>query len=174
MGPSPSRHHYARQGLYGDYARAGAGLALTVGPLAATGATGAGAYILVGLAAVFAAFGIRTFVRQHTAVVMDEEGVSTAGIRRVTVRWQGLRRVKLSYFSTRRDRQRGWMQLMLRGDTGMIRVDSSLEGFEALVARTAEVLNARGLKVSDTTAANFAAYGHVVPVAGLLGGEERE
>jgi hypothetical protein len=105
---------------------------------------------------------------------MDEEGVSTAGIRRVTVRWQGLRRVKLSYFSTRRDRQRGWMQLMLRGDTGMIRVDSSLEGFEALVARTAEVLNARGLKVSDTTAANFAAYGHVVPVAGLLGGEERE
>jgi hypothetical protein len=181
MEPVPSRHHYAKRSLYADYARAGVGLVLTLGPLALTGATGVAAYVLIGLAAVFALFGLRTLVRQHTEVAVDAEGVSTTGIRRVTVRWQGLRRVKLAYFSTRRgyfstrrDQQGGWMQLMLRGDTGTIRVDSQLDGFEALVARAAEALTDRGLKVSDTTAANFAAYGHVVPVAGLLGEERAE
>ncbi|MGF1624955.1 MAG: hypothetical protein ACFCVH_08725 [Alphaproteobacteria bacterium] len=164
-----SRHRYATPSLYGDYVRAGAGLLLTLGPLAATGATGIGAYVLVGLAAVFALFGLRTVQRQHTEVVADAEGISTRGVRRVTVRWDSLRTVKLSYFSTRRDRQRGWMQLMLRGDTGTIRVDSQLEGFEAVVDRAAAAINARGLRVADTTAANFAAYGLTVPVAGLLG-----
>jgi len=181
MEPVSSRHHYVRRALYGDYARAGVGLVLTLGPLALTGATGVAAYVLLGLAAVFGLFGLRTLVRQHTEVAVDAEGVSTTGMRHVTVRWEGLRRVKLAYFSTRRgyfstrrDQQGGWMQLMLRGDTGMIRVDSQLDGFEALVARAAEALTASGLKVSDTTAANFAAYGHAVPVAGLLGEERPE
>lgn len=168
----PSRHRYARQGLYGDYARTAAGLALTLGPLAITGATGIGAYVLVALAAVFALFGLRTLARQRAEVVLDAEGVSTAGMRRASVRWQELRSVKLAYFSTRRDRQRGWMQLTLRGDTGAVRVDSGLEGFEALVARAAQALNDSRLRVSDTSAANFAAYGHVVPVAGLLGEDD--
>jgi len=172
MEPVPTRHHYARQSVYGDYARTGVGLLLTLGPLAATGVTGVGAYVLSGLAAVFVLFGARTILRQHAEVTIDAEGVSTTGIRRATVRWGALRRVKLSYFSTRRDRQGGWMQLMLRGDTGLIRVDSQLEGFEVLLARAAEAVNAQGLRVADTTAANFAAYGLTVPIAGLLGDDD--
>lgn len=172
MDSSRERYRYQSQQLRGDYVRAGVGLLLTLGPLFATGATGVSAIVLLALAAVFAAFALRTFLRQHTEVICDAEGVSTTGLWRATVRWHGLRRVKLSYFSTRRDRQKGWMQLMLRGDTGTIRVDSQLEGFEALVARASAALNEHGLRVNDVTASNFASYGHAVPTAGLLGDDD--
>lgn len=171
---APSRHHYDKRALYGDYGRTVAGLLLTLGPLLATGATGVAAAILGGLAALFALFGIRTYLRQRAEVVVDAAGISTSGMRRVTVRWNELRRVKLSYFSTRRDRQRGWMQLILRGDSGTIRVDSQLDDFDTVVARAADAVTAADLKVSDTSAANFAAYGHTVPTAGLLGDDAAE
>lgn len=169
---APSRHHYEKQGLYGDYVRAAAGLLLTLGPVFATGATGTAAVILYGLAALFALFAIRTWLRQRTQVVVDSAGISTSGMRHVTVRWNALQRVKLSYFSTRRDRQRGWMQLILRDDSATVRVDSQLTDFDEVIARTAEALVAGGLRVNETTAANFAAYGHDVPVSGLLGEDE--
>lgn len=172
MDPVRERYRYQSQHLRGDYIRAGVGLLLTLGPLFATSATGVSAIVLLVLAAVFAAFALRTLMRQHAEIICDAEGVSTTGLWRATVRWRGLQRVKLSYFSTRRDREKGWMQLMLRGDTGTIRVDSQLEGFEALVARAAAALNANGLRVNDVTASNFASYGHAVPTAGLLGDDD--
>ncbi|MEZ5668228.1 MAG: hypothetical protein R3F55_12475 [Alphaproteobacteria bacterium] len=162
MDPIETSHRYDRKELYRDYGRSAAGLVLTLGPLAVTGASGAAAIVLGGLAGVFALFGLRTGVRQKTAVQVGPGAISTQGLRRVTVRWDEVRRVKLSYFSTRRDRQRGWMQLMLRGDGGAIRLDSQLEDFEAVVAQAAAAVVRHGIAVSDTTAANFAAYGHVL------------
>lgn len=163
----PLRYH--ARAINGDYARAGVGLALTLGPLLATGATGAAAYVLGVLAALFFVFGLRTWHRHRMTVHVDDQGVSTHGIWRATVRWQAVTRVKLSYFSTRRDRQKGWMQLMLRGDGATIRLDSELGDFDAVVGHTAHMLNARGLAVSEASAANFASYGHIVAAAGPRG-----
>ena len=166
-----SRHAYDRKALYGDYWRSGTGILLTLGPLLATGAGGAAAVVLGGLAGIFALFGLRTAARQRTLVAVGPDGVSTESIRRVTVRWTDMRRVKLSYFSTRRDRQKGWMQLMLRGSGPTIRIDSQLDDFEGLLARVAEATVEYGITVSDASAANFAAFGHVVQISGRAGDE---
>ena len=57
-----------------------------------------------------------------------------------------LDRLKLSYFSTKRDRSDGWMQLSV-GSTGgrMVKVNSSLDGFHDIVERAARAAEAGGV-----------------------------
>jgi hypothetical protein len=76
------------------------------------------------------------------------------------VEWGRIDRLKLSYFSTKRDRSDGWMQLSV-GSTGgrTVRLDSSLDGFHDIVERAARAAQASGLPLSDATRANLKAMG---------------
>jgi hypothetical protein len=81
------------------------------------------------------------------------------------VEWNRLDRMKLSYFSTKRDRSAGWMQLVI-GSTGArtVKVDSSLDGFYDIVERAARAAEQRGLELSRTTRVNLRSMG--ITVAG--------
>ena len=52
--------------------------------------------------------------------------------------------MKLAYYSTRRDRRDGWMQLDLRSGWSSVRLDSRIEGFAELVERAARAADDRG------------------------------
>ena len=45
--------------------------------------------------------------------------------------------MKLAYYSTRRDRKSGWMQLELGAGGARVRLDSRIAGFDRLVRRAA-------------------------------------
>ena len=60
--------------------------------------------ILAALVALFAVYALRTACRQLTRMEIDENGVSARGPVGHTVSWQSIKRVKLAYYSTRRDR----------------------------------------------------------------------
>jgi len=81
------------------------------------------------------------------------------------VEWSRLDRMKLSYFSTKRDRSGGWMQLTV-GSAGsrLVRVDSALEGFYDIVERAAQAAETNGLELSVATRANLRSMG--ISVAG--------
>src|SRR3546814_11189227 len=114
---------YPLQYVAGDYARAGSGFLLPACPLFWM-TDSLPAVLLLGCPAIlFAFFGMSTLLRQLTAVTLDEDGVSTSGPRNARVRWQELERVDLRYFSTRRDREKGWMQLLLWGQDQSAAVD---------------------------------------------------
>jgi hypothetical protein len=55
---------------------------------------------------------------------------------------------------------------MLKGnggpDSGTIRIDSTLEGFNEIARQAAEAAHAGGLKLTDATRANFGALGIAV------------
>jgi len=108
-------------------------------------------------------FGIRTALRHHTQVEMTEIGLSASGPLGATIRWDDLDSIKLAYYSTRRDRRDGWMQLELRAGSSRIRLDSRIDGFTALVERAARAAEARGLERSAATAANLEALGVEAP-----------
>jgi hypothetical protein len=157
-------HRYPRRVIVGDYLRAGAGLGCTLVPLVAAGGQPVASVVFGGLAALFAVFAARTTIRQATRVVSTDAGlersaISTFGLGRVTVRWERIADVKLRYFSTRRDRERGWMQLAVLGGDGRITVDSTLEGFDAIARRAAEAAAANGVALSGATIDNLAALG---------------
>jgi len=175
---------YPFSSLRQDYIRAGVGLALTLGPAAAIPLGAPASYVLIPAAALFALFGLRTWQRQRCRVRLSNARISIFRPRQVSLDWQGVRTVKLSYFSTRPDRSGGWMQLILQGDdpqregrSRTIRVDSSLDGFMEVAGRAAAAVDTNALAVSASTRANFQALGLAIAEthdAGEAGALRRE
>jgi len=159
-------YRYPRRALTGDFVRAGVGLALTLGPALAIPATSAAQFILLPLAGLFAAFGIRTWLRSVAVIAVTAQDISLSAPWRARLAWENLMDVRLDYYSTRFDRTGGWMQLMLKGnggpDGGTIRLDSTLEGFNEIARQTADVARASKLNLSEATRTNFGALGIAV------------
>ncbi len=157
---------YPLAALRGDYVRAGLGLTLSLAPAAAVPLASPVDYLLVPAAALFMIFGLRTWQRQKSRVVIDRQGISLFRAGQVSFAWRSIRSVRLSYFSTRADRREGWMQLTLTGEDpqrshGMckIRIDSSLDGFEQVARCAAAAVRMNDLPVNAATRANFGALG---------------
>ncbi len=155
-----TRHAYPGSALLGDYMRAGVGLIIAIALLIAAAPIGAvSGTIFGGAALLFAAFGLRAALRHATQIEASETGVSASGPHAARIAWIELDRLSLAYYSTRRDRRDGWMQLELHGGGASIRLDSRVDGFEQLVERSARAALARGLELSTATAANLEALG---------------
>lgn len=148
---------YRRDALLGDYLRALCGAALTGTPMFFVGGSPVTLAILGVLTALFAVFGFRTLVRHSTTVVLSPEGVRARGLLGGEIAWRELDELRLGYYTTRRDRQGGWMQLTLRGGKRRLKFDSSLEGFDRLTRQAARAASARNIELSDATQANLAA-----------------
>lgn len=160
-----STHRYPISWVLADYARGGAGLALTGLPLVLVGPAPVFAYILAGLALAFIVFLARTVLRHRTSYVQDRDGLSALGPlsrppgRRVD--WQDLRRLALRYYSTQRNRENGWLQLTLQSADGtVLRLESPLDGFDVIVERAVTAAQAAGVALDETTVANMRASGY--------------
>jgi len=96
--------------------------------------------------------------------VIDQHGLKMVAIepgsRRIA--WSELSGLKLSYYSTRRDRREGWMQLVVQGPGDKLRFDSRLENFAHLAAHAARAASARNLPLSASTVSNLDALGVTV------------
>lgn len=154
---------YPRQTLMADYLRAALGVVLCAAPLLLLDVNKWLAAFLAAGFALFALFLVRTALRHHTRYILSPDTLCADGPTGTIVEWGRLDRMKLSYFSTKRDRTDGWMQLSV-GSTGgrAVKVDSSLDGFHDIVERAAHAAGAAGLQLSQATRANLKAMGIVV------------
>jgi hypothetical protein len=175
-----SRHHYPIGALSSDYARVALGLALTLGPLLLLELAAPIAWLLAVLAVLFFWFGLRTGLRQLSAVELSPQAIAIRGPFGRRLAWDDLAHMKLAYYaprgwgSTRRrdrhlergarherdERQRGWLQLTLQGMRGRpIRVESTLEGFDQVLRGAMAAATHRQLELDPTTMANLSALG---------------
>ena len=115
--------------------------------------------ILLFLLVVFLVYGLRTLNRQYTVLELDGEGLRANGLLRRNMLWEDITKFDLRYFSTRRDRQQGWMQLRLDSNDTVIRVDSQIEGFDRVVEQAFENAQAAGAAMGETTMINLASMG---------------
>lgn len=154
---------YPRQTLMADYVRAAMGVVLCAAPLLLLEVNQWLAAILAAGFALFALFFVRTALRHSTRYILGPDTLCADGPAGTVVEWSRLDRMKLSYFSTKRDRSDGWMQLSV-GSTGgrLVKVDSSLEGFHDIVDRAAHAAGGVGLQLSQATRANLRAMDIVV------------
>jgi hypothetical protein len=150
---------YPASAMYGDYLCAAAGFVPATTILATTQVGPVAAVVLSGFAALFAVFGVRTILRHGTRFEMTESALRGSGLRRASIAWGQLDQMALAYYSTRRDRRDGWMQLDLRAGWTRVRLDSRIDGFAEVVEKSARVARARGLSLSATTLANLTALG---------------
>lgn len=154
-----TRHCYSLAAVMPDYLRAGIGAAITGGPLLFVSLPSVMLWLLGGLAALFLAFGVRTWLRQATCIELTASGIRASGPIAAMITWEDLRQVELRYFSTRRDRSNGWMQLSLSGGGRRIRAESSIDDFAGLAAAAIRAATAHGVPIGETSRANLAALG---------------
>jgi hypothetical protein len=119
---------------------------------------------------MFAVYGLRAWARQMTVVDVTETVVSAAGPRiisgrlasRVTLAWDDVSAVKLSFYSTKRERTDGWMNLKLKGAGECLIVGSDIDGFSAIAAKAAAAAKANSVPLSEATVSNFVVLGITV------------
>ena len=157
-----SRHRYPARAVLLDYLYSGLGILLTLGPLGLAASAGPAAWVLGGLGALFAVYGVRTVLRHRTCLRLGEEGLVVESPLRRRLRWDRLTRCTLGYYATRRHRDRGWMQLTLKAGGWRLRIDSQIEGFDRIVRRAVHAAAARGIALDHTTQENLRALG-IVP-----------
>lgn len=133
---------------------------ITLAPLLFMDVASVMVWVFGGLFLLFLTFAGRTALRHSTTIELDAEGVTARGPLGSRLRWDEVDRVKLRYFSTRKDREKGWMQLAIGGGRKTIRIDSTLDGFRDVVERTAQHTSER-ISFDPPTLANFKALGVV-------------
>ena len=162
-----TRHTYPWEALRGDYIRGALGTAVGAGGAVAAG-WGVVGWGFAGLGALFVFFIARTAIRQQTSYQLTEQGLQRSNTtilfggpagRKAELRWDDLKAIKLRYYSTKRDKSDGWMQLTLSAEGRRFGIESTIDGFDDIVAATARAIARNGLTVSDSTLANFAALG---------------
>ena len=154
-----SEHRYPRRAIVADYARAATGAVLTGTPLAAASTGPVVGTLLGALLALFLGYGVRTGLRHASRVRLDEDAISLSGAVRKNLAWRDLARLEMRYYATTKDRKGGWMQLTLKADGRTIRIDSTIEGFEAILARAVRAARDNAIEIGPTTADNLKAFG---------------
>lgn len=156
-----SRHGYPMRSLALDYAGAAAGLGLSAGLVVFVRLAAPVAWALAGAAALFLVYFARTVCRQLTHIELDEIGIRVVGPALVpscaAIRWEHLRALRLDYYSTRVDREGGWMQLKVGDGQRTIRIDSDLDGFARVVERAAREAARLDLALDAGTVNNLVA-----------------
>ena len=154
-----SLHRYKAKSLIGDYARSGFGLICVGVPYFVGELSGFVGYAFIALALLFIIYGARTVLRQLTVYNLDDMGIRTMGGWPAGIAWGELQAMDLRYFSTRRDRQGGWMHLRLTDSEGKIGFDSALDGFDAIVAAAYTESRRVGVALNERTVNNLQSFG---------------
>lgn len=150
---------YPPMSLIGSYARAVFGILLTVVPLLLLNPISVILYLLVFLLFLFLGYGLRTIFRQFTRFNVTEDGIFMIGPVSRTITWEELDGFTLKYFSTRRDREAGWMNLKLKGGRVTLNIDSTIHDFHKLLRLIFRAAERKGLRIEPTTLSNLLALG---------------
>ena len=148
-------HRYKAGALIGDYGRAGIGVFFTLGPLAVTTPLPVVTGILGALGALFLAYGVRTVIRHCTVIRLSAKGMEANGPLGTRLTWADVRGLSLRYYSTRRDRTGGWMQLRVRGRRRAVRIDSAIDDFDVILARAARAARTKEITLDPSTIENL-------------------
>lgn len=150
---------YSFSSLLPHYLRAGGGFIIALAVILFASDTSVTIWIVGPIALLFLAFGCATVLKQMTVLQTSTEGLARLGPFNRSIRWQELQRFELRYYSIKRDRSDGWMQMTIRGKGRSISVESTIEGFSDLVAIASAAAETQGVGLSEASQTNLEALG---------------
>ena len=142
--------------LWVECAKAFAGAAICLGLAFALPVSWFPGGLIYVLAAVFAWYGGLTAHRTRMRIVLSADGLAELPSGR-TLPWREVLGLQLVYYSTRRDREDGWMEFTLRAKARTWRIDSRLDGFHEFVRLVLRHTADNQLELDPTTAHNLKA-----------------
>ena len=154
-----SIHRYRSASLMLDGLRCVVGLAVTVVPLAFLDVVWPLALILSVLGLVFAVFAVRLVLQLWTLIEVSDRGIASCGLVNQSVAWPELRSLKLARYAPPKRPSEGWYQLTIKGQSGVLKVDSTIEDFANIVRSAANAADAAGLVLDPATNDNLRGIG---------------
>ncbi len=156
-------HRYPLRSLIRDYVRAASGFLIAAVPLTVGQPSGIFFVLLVALALLFFGYGMRTLGLQLTAYELRPDSILCHGPRRRAHDWDKVSAMRLRYYSTARDKNQrdlkhGWLELTIVSPTGKTRIDSEVEGFDAILEAAAGAADTHDVTMDETTLENFKAF----------------
>ena len=150
---------YSFSSVGGDFVRAVIGLVLCSLPVLLGLELILALWFLVPLTAVFITFLVRIIIRYMTTVTVTDEWIRVHSFFDITLHWADVTDFKLSYFTLRRDGEKGWMQMRLRNAKNSVRIESSLVGFEEIASRAFAAAEANQISLNSATTSNLEVFG---------------
>ncbi len=89
----------------------------------------------------------------------DKEVIRTNLINKNIIKWKDISEVKLHYYSTRRDKEKGWMVLLLFNNKKKIAIHSSIPDFDKILEEIASKTYSYNYLFNYYTEKNFKAMG---------------
>lgn len=149
-----SEHRYSRRVLYAACARAllGIGAAVLFSIVVENGVV---SWAFVAASVGFFTYGISAVGRAMEIVTLSADGFNVRGWRHKSLPFSEMTDLKLAYFTTRRDGEKGWMQLVVKGRGEKIVVESEIGGFSQIAAICHAQASKIGLELSVASGRNF-------------------
>lgn len=158
--PLPCRLGYFPALVKKETIKAGAGLTLCLALLVGLQPAPLIAWLLALVAGLFGLYLIQQLARLRLRMELSEAGLTLHawyGQRRME--WDTMQQMRLHFYSHGREKQQGVLVLHLSAPGFRVKVDSTLEGFPALLAQATQVARSRALFLHPTTQANLAQLG---------------
>jgi len=146
---------YTTKEINKEYLRAAVGIAFSLVPLLLLKPSSVIVSILASMFCLFFLYGIRAIDRSQTQICVTAGGICSEGIFTRAIKWEELEALKLSYFSSRRDGEAGWMQLKLKGRGVRLRVESTISDFEILVSICASMAQKNDIQLDRASIRNM-------------------
>lgn len=156
-----SIHRWPPASLTGDLMKGIISFGLALFLLLVTPIGSIGFVIALCLVVVFGLYLASSVSRLRTVVEVDDQGLRLSGglFGPKTIKWNELERFELRYFSLRRDRKGGWMDLKLKARGQTVVLDDRLDRFHDVLARAWTGARSADVGMSDATHANLIAAG---------------
>ena len=160
-------YRYPVSALRGNYLRAGTGMVFSGLFLYGASSVPVVFVIVASIFLLFAGYGIKTWSQHMTVIHLDQDGLRIFGLRRRQISWDDLTGTKLRFFTVKRDRDAGWMELTLLTAANKFKIESDLKGFNDIAAAVAQAIEAKGIVIDETSVENFNSLGITTNSPGL-------
>jgi len=153
-------HRYPRPLLLFDGLRASLGLSATLGPLLFLDVIPVLALFLGLLGGVFVLFAAQIVVQSLSTIEVSDQHIVIRGLNAKTLDWRDLSTLKLAFYASARQRGEGWYRLSLSGAGTILKLESTIEGFETIVLAASDAARSAGIMLDPTTGENLTALGY--------------
>ena len=153
-------YRYPASSLLPDSLRAIIGITATFGPLVFLAVAWPLALVLCALGSVFLAFAIRLVLQSLSSFELSNERISRHGPVARSLSWPDVTSMKLAHYGTPRKTSVGWYQLRLKGGGGVLKIDSTIDGFDEILASAVSAVTNSGLTFDPATAENLKSLGY--------------
>ncbi len=153
-------YHWPANALRGDFIRMAICFTVCLAILAAVPVRSLEFVVFVIPAIAFGAYLAQTVLRARTTLTLLPEGLAVAGFFGTRlILWDTLDQFTLRYYTLRRDKEAGWLDLKLSSPGASITIDDRVDGFRPILQRAWEAARSRDIGISSSTYANLTAAG---------------